>query len=48
MQNVNSPDDKREKLDGDRASGVYDFLPQVMWTRNFLEALAYGMSDTVI
>jgi hypothetical protein len=28
--------------------GVYDVLPQVLWTRNFLEAQGYDIKDSVI
>jgi hypothetical protein len=28
--------------------GVYDVLPQVLWTQNFLEAQGYGVKDCVI
>jgi hypothetical protein len=28
--------------------GVYDILPQVLWTRNFLEAQGYGIKDSVL
>lgn len=29
-------------------AGVYDVLPQVMWTRNFLDAQGYGVVDSVV
>jgi hypothetical protein len=28
--------------------GVYDILPQVLWTRNFLEAQGYGIKDSMV